>query len=204
MSESDSNQISGSLEKQPLVESVIELDPDSYDKNDQVKDIKLSEVPEEERISLDENTHFRYSSTVENKKLCLLLQPIGEYAPFTYQKKLTWEEILKIHAAFKSCEGNLDEVKKHFDTLFHTNNMKLKRVSDDTISLQITIGNISVDVKLDVPVSRILTSHKDEALMKLYKIEKNEIKLLKDIENWLKTQKESEEINELKKILLSE
>ena len=171
---------------------------------DDIKDIKLSEVPEEERISLDENTHFKFSCSVENDKLFLLLKPIGEYAPFTYEKKLTWKKIQKIHQIFESCEGDLEKVKKHFDTLFQKKNIKLKKENDESILLQVTVGNISFDVELDVEVTRILTNHKDEALMKLYQIEKNEIKLIKEIKKYLENQNDNREINELKKILSKE
>ena len=183
--------------------SGISLSENPY-QNENVKDIKISKVPIEERISLDENTHFRFSCNVENEKVILLLEPIGEYAPFIYEKKLLWKDIKKIHPIFESCLGDLNEVKNHFDTLFKNKNIKLKKEDDETIALEMIVGFISGDVKLSIKISRILTKYEDEALMKLYNIEKNEIKLLKEIEKWVENQKDCKEVNELKKILFGE
>ena len=154
---------------------------DSQDFEDQ-KLINLSEVPEEEQIKLNDSL-FHFSSTIKNDKLSLKLVEISAYAPFIYSINLSLEEFTKISKIFRSCE-NLEEVKTHIDRLFALKRITLRQEEgkEDSITFFIKAYDISEEIEIEIKGKRIITNEKDKALMKLYEIEKNQIKLMKEIE----------------------
>ena len=113
------------------------------------------------------------------------------------------KEFYKIHRIFKSCE-DLETVKKHIDKLFADKKIKLTQEKEDSIIFNIKALNISEEVKIEIQGERIITDEKDEALMKLYEIEKDQIKLMKEIKNYIKyEQNNSEIIDKIKGIFQS-
>ena len=76
----------------------------------EVKEEKISDVPVEERIKLDNDTIFRFSCSVEEENLKLNLSEIGSFAPYIYEKLISLDEMKKQYKMFRSCE-NLKEVK---------------------------------------------------------------------------------------------
>ena len=103
---------------------------------------------------------------------------------------------------FKSC-NDLKTVKKHIDKLFTDKKIELTQEKEDSINFVITAKSISEKVIIEIPGIRMITSEKDEALMKLYEIQKEQIKLLKDISNYIKSKEKngSEMINKIKEII---
>ena len=152
-----------------------------------VEHLKISDVPKDSQIRLNSQTLFQFSTDIENDKLVLKLNEIGAFSPFIYLKKLTLDDFIKIHKMFRSCE-NLQEVQNHIAILFANNKIKLTQNKDEenAIILSIKTRNISEDVQIKIEGERKMTTRKDESLMKLYKIQKNEIKILKEIENYIK------------------
>jgi hypothetical protein len=152
-----------------------------------VEHLKISDVPKDSQIRLNSQTLFQFSTDIENDKLVLKLNEIGAFSPFIYLKKLTLDDFIKNHKMFRSCE-NLQEVQNHFAILFANNKIKLTQNKDEenAIILNIKTRNISEDVQIKIEGERKMTTRKDESLMKLYKIQKNEIKILKEIENFIK------------------
>ena len=175
---------------------------DSQDFEEQ-KLINLSEVPEEERIKLNDSL-FHFSSTIKNDKLSLKLVEISAYAPFIYSINLSLEEFTKISKIFRSCE-NLEEVKTHIDRLFALKRITLgqEEGKEDSITFFIKAYDISEEIEIEIKGKRIITNEKDKALMKLYEIEKNQIKLMKEIEKYISQQKDNEIINKIKVLLNS-
>ena len=175
---------------------------DSQDFEEQ-KLINLSEVPEEERIKLNDSL-FHFSSTIKNDKLSLKLVEISAYAPFIYSINLSLEEFTKISKIFRSCE-NLEEVKTHIDRLFALKRITLgqEEGKEDSITFFIKAYDISEEIEIKIKGKRIITNEKDKALMKLYEIEKNQIKLMKEIEKYINQQNENEIINKIKSLLNS-
>ena len=175
---------------------------DSQDFEDQ-KLINLSEVPEEEQIKLNDSL-FHFSSTIKNDKLSLKLVEISAYAPFIYSINLSLEEFTKISKIFRSCE-NLEEVKTHIDRLFALKRITLgqEEGKEDSITFFIKAYDISEEIEIEIKGKRIITNEKDKALMKLYEIEKNQIKLMKEIEKYINQQNENEIINKIKSLLNS-
>ena len=165
----------------------------------------LSEVTDMDKISLDENTHFKFLCRVSNQNLFLILKPTGgldEYAPFTYERRLSWEDIIKIHPMFKSCNKDLNKVKAHIDNLFNQKRIKLKKNNDEeTILMEITAHCISYEVNLKIPLNRVLTEDKDKSLKKLYEIEKKQIKLFKEIKKYIENIPDCETVRDIKNIL---
>ena len=152
-----------------------------------VEHLKINDVPKDSQIRLNSQTLFQFSTEIENDKLVLKLNEIGAFSPFIYLKKLTLDDFIKNHKMFRSCD-NLQEVQNHIAILFANNKIKLTQNKDeeDAIILNIKTRNISEDVQIKIDGERKMTTQKDESLMKLYKIQKNEIKILKEIENFIK------------------
>ena len=151
----------------------------------EVKEEKISNVPVEERIKLDNDTIFRFSCSVEDENLKLKLSEIGSFAPYIYEKLISIDEMKQQYKMFRSCE-NLKEVKRHIDNLFRDKKIELTKDKEDTITFNLTVYSISEVKKIQIEANRIMTTKKDDALLRLYHIEKDQIKLLKEIDKFCK------------------
>ena len=136
------------------------------------------------QLSLDQDTIFDYSCTVEDDKLYIKLSEISSYAPFIYESYLSKEDFIRIHRMFKSCD-NVKDIKRHLDNLFKKNNIQLIKESEDSITFVIKANHIADEVKIKINSKMSMIKEKDEALLKLYKIQKDEIKILKEINNYI-------------------
>ena len=151
----------------------------------EVKEEKISDVPVEERIKLDNDTIFRFSCSVEDENLKLKLSEIGSFAPYIYEKLISLDEMKQQYKMFRACE-NLKEVKRHIDNLFRDKKIELTKDKEDTITFNLTVYSISEVKKIQIEANRIMTTKKDDALLRLYHIEKDQIKLLKKINKFCK------------------
>ncbi len=166
-----------------------------------VKQEKINDVPENERIKLDDDTIYRFSCTVSRGYLTLKLAEIGAFAPYIYERVLTLEEIQKNYKMFRSCD-DLEKVQYHILKLFNDKRIKLKKEKEDYIKFILNVDMISINLDIEIEAKRIMTTKKDDALLKLYEIEKKQLKLLKEIEISAKKLGNNnfiEKINELKK-----
>ena len=166
-----------------------------------VKQEKIKDVPENERIKLDDDTIYRFSCTVSRGYLTLKLAEIGAFAPYIYERVLTLEEIQKNYKMFRSCD-DLEKVQYHILKLFNDKRIKLKKEKEDYIKFILNVDMISINLDIEIEAKRIMTTIKDDALLKLYEIEKRQLKLLKEIEMSAKKLGNNnfvEKINELKK-----
>ena len=100
---------------------------------------------------------------------------------------------------FRSCD-DLETVQKHILTLFSKKQIKLTQENDDSITFNITGKNISKTVKIEIKGERKMATEKDDVLLKLYQIQKNEIKLMKEIMKVTKGLKEEDGYDFMKKI----
>ena len=140
------------------------FEEDCGDKEDIiVKHTKISDVPKENQIRLDDQTLFQFSTYIENDKLVLKLDEIGAFAPFIFLKKLTLEDFIKIHKMFKSCD-DLEEVQKHIGKLFADGRIKLdqKKDAEDTIILKIKARHISGEVEIEIKLPSELNGYEME------------------------------------------
>ena len=166
-----------------------------------VKQEKIKDVPENERIKLDDDTIYRFSCTVSRGYLTLKLAEIGAFAPYIYEKVLTLEQIQKNYKMFRSCD-NLEKVQYHILKLFENKKIRLKKEKEDYIKFILNVYMISDNLDIEIEAKRIMTTIKDDALLKLYEIEKRQLKLLKEIEMSAKKLGNNnfvEKINEIKK-----
>ena len=166
-----------------------------------VKQEKINDVPANERIKLDDDTIYRFSCTVNSGYLTLKLAEIGAFAPYIYEKVLTLEQIQKNYKMFRSCD-NLEKVQYHILKLFENKKIRLKKEKEDYIKFILNVYMISDNLDIEIEAKRIMTTIKDDALLKLYEIEKRQLKLLKEIEMSAKKLGNNnfiEKINELKK-----
>ena len=166
-----------------------------------VKQEKINDVPANERIKLDDDTIYRFSCTVNRGYLILTLAEIGAFAPYIYEKVLTLKEIQKNYKMFRSCE-NLEKVKYHILKLFENKKIRLKKEKENYIKFILNVYMISDNLDIEIEAERKMTTIKDDALLKLYEIEKRQLKLLKEIEISAKKLGNNnfvEKINEIKK-----
>ena len=120
-----SSYINLDLDNQTIVSSIMPLT--------QVKVVqeKISDVPENEQIKLNEDTIYRFSCKVDDTYLKFKLSEIGAFAPYIYEKNITLEGMKEIHRMFNSCE-NLEEVQNHINKLFNDKQIKLTRHIGDS------------------------------------------------------------------------
>ena len=146
-----------------------------------VKQEKIKDVPENERIKLNDDTIFRFESSVADDSLSLKLFEIGAFAPYIYEVILSLDELINIHKMFKSCD-NIEEAKVHIDKLFELKQINLTQEEKDHITFNINAHDISIEQEFKIDAIRKITTEKDESLMKLYEIEKKQLKLWKEVE----------------------
>ena len=165
----------------------MDCDQTIYRKNEEEEEVivnqkKIGEVPENERIKLDNDTIYHFSCAIDNNYLVLTLNEIGAFAPYIYRCLLSLEEIQAKYKMFRSCD-TLDQVKEHIDRLFNDKKIKLSK-DDDVITFNLSVYEISELKVITIEARKIMTTKKDDALMKLYQIEKDQIKILKEIEKF--------------------
>ena len=173
----------------------------------QIQVIKSSQVEKGKQIRLNDETLFQFDCIIDDNQLILKLSELDALAPFIYIKEITLDEIRKCHKAFKSCK-DLNEVKEHIDKLFKNKRISLDQDKNDktNVKIKFKIFYISLEDDFEIKVERKMTELKDQMLLKLYEIQKNEIKALKEIENYLKKnggygQEIIQKINEIKEKL---
>ena len=173
----------------------------------QIQVIKSSQVEKGKQIRLNDETLFQFDCIIDDNQLILKLSELDALAPFIYIKEITLDEIRKCHKAFKSCE-DLNEVKEHIDKLFRNKRISLDQDKSDktNVKIKFKIFYISLEDDFEIKVERKMTELKDQMLLKLYEIQKNQIKGLKEIENYLKKnggygQEIIQKINEIKEKL---
>ena len=147
---------------------------------------KISDVPENKRIKLEgKDTIFRFSCALDDDCLRLTLDEIGAFAPYIYRTILKLNEIKEKYKMFRSCENLLD-VQKHILKLFNDNKIELTQIDENIITFNLNVYDVSIPKTIQIDAKRIMTTKKDEALINLYKIQKDQIKMLKQIQNYVK------------------
>ena len=146
----------------------------------QIQVIKSSQVEKGKQIRLNEETLFQFDCIIDDNQLILKLSELDALAPFYYIKEITLDEIRKCHKAFKSCK-DLNEVKEHIDKLFKNKRISLDQDKSDktNVKIKFKIFYISLEDNFEIKVERKMTELKDQMLLKLYEIQKEQLKLLK-------------------------
>ena len=147
------------------------------------------DLEEKKLIQLDDDTTFEFKCKVEGNNLKLILSEVSALAPFIYETKLTMDAIIKVNDIFKACD-NLGKIKEHIDNLFNAKRIKLSSSKNkEIIYCEFRAFNISGEEQFKIPTERKMTNEKEQMLLKLYSIQKEKLKILKDIEKYLKGNK---------------
>ena len=163
------------------------------------KKIKTEELEKKRLIKLDDDTTFDFQCKVEKEeeeeeKIKLILSEVSAVAPFIYEAELGKDDLISASKIFRSCE-DLKEVKAHIEKLFDLDRIKLIPNEEKTmIYFEFFAFNISCEEKFKITSIRKMIDEgnhekQEEMLLKLYSIQKEKLKILKDIEAYLKTNK---------------
>ncbi len=162
--------------------------------------IKIEKLEKKRLIKLDgdDDTIFDFQCKVEKKeeeeKIKLILSEVSAVAPFIYEAELGKNDLILASKIFRSCE-DLKEVKAHIEKLFDLDRIKLIPNEEKTmIYFEFYAFNISCEEKFKITARRKMIDEgnkekQEEMLLKLYSIQKEKLKILKDIEAYLKTNK---------------
>ena len=182
---------------------IYESDNDSLSAS-QIEVIKSLDIPKEKIIKLDDDTIFQFDCLIDDDEqyLSFKLSEIDAVAPYIYIKNIKLDEIKRVHKMFRACD-DLTEVKNHIDYLFKNNKIKLSQKKNDEIIFEIKAFYISYEDEFKIVAERRMVNNKDAMLLKLYDIQKKKIKMLKEIENYVKNNnvdknKMLNKINEIK------
>ena len=167
----------------------------------EIEIVKSSDISKDKIIKLDDDTVFQFDCIVDDDYLILKLSEIDAVAPYTYCINKTLKQMQDIHKMFKSCD-NLDEVKSHIDKLFKNDKIKLSQIKDEEIIFEFKAYFISYEDDFQIVAERKMVNNKDSMLLKLYQIQKQELKVIKEIETYIKKNdfKKNELLNQIKEI----
>jgi hypothetical protein len=120
----------------------------------------------------DGNTDYLYIKMTENTAV----------APFYYNRSFTIEELQELDDIFRTCD--LNEIKDHIKNLFQEKRIKLiydnnKEIIKMELSVVLFVTKYKIYFKLYKQM--IPEEIKDEQMLNLYEIEKNKIKMIKDL-----------------------
>ena len=164
------------------------------------KTIKSEELEKKRLIKLDDDTTFDFQCKVEKEeeeeeeKIKLILSEVSAVAPFIYEAELGKDDLISASKIFRSCE-DLKEVKAHIEKLFDLDRIKLIPNEEKTIIyFEFNAFNISCEEKFKITSIRKMIDEgnqekQEKMLLKLYSIQKEKLKILKDIEAYLKANK---------------
>jgi hypothetical protein len=148
--------------------------------------------------------YFDICEYEENKYLYIKMIENTANAPFYYNKSYTIEDLHSLHKIFKA--DNIDEVKIDLKTLFDQKKIKLSfDKNKEIILMELDVINFATNYKINFELYKemIPFEEKDQRLIDLYNIEKQKLKVLKEINLLIKNLKgnkgEKDFIFELKK-----
>ena len=148
--------------------------------------------------------YFDICEYEENKYLYIKMIENTANAPFYYNKSYTIEDLHSLHKIFKA--DNIDEVKIDLKTLFEQKKIKLSfDKNKEIILMELDVINFATNYKINFELYKemIPFEEKDQRLIDLYNIEKQKLKVLKEINLLIEKLKgnkgEKDFISELKK-----
>ena len=174
-----------------------------------------NEVPKKEtvyveRLSIDEDTSFNIYYDIYNDGntdyLYIKMTENTAVAPFYYNRSFTIEELQELDDIFRTCD--LNEIKDHIKSLFEEKKIKLiydnenKTIIKMELSVVLFVTKYKIYFKLYKEM--IPEEIKDRELLNLYEIEKNKIKMIKELASIFNSfsNKEEKDIGEKLKELI--
>ena len=152
----------------------------------ELNNMQLEEKKIMKLVDLEYDIEYNLQLIKENDKIHFILKETKVFVPFTFEGYFSLDDFIKRHIGFKSCD-NLDDVLKHLFHLYNNNKISINDLGyEQERYLFLMAWNISEEFQSEhFALARKMTENKDEDLLHLYKIQKNEIKLLKDIKSMI-------------------
>ena len=162
---------------------VVSVENNNQVNEEEIKLIKSSTVKKEDQIELKgKDTLFQFFCKAIDDKLCLKLTEIDAVSPFYYLREIDRDGLEQKHRLFKSLES-LEKAAYHINRLFKQGRIQLAQEKEDEIIFKIKADYISEEVSFDIEAERKMTDKPDAMMLKLYKIQKQKDKMIKEIEN---------------------
>jgi hypothetical protein len=170
--------------------------------HDKIMSIEVPNKPTSlvEELAIDEDTSFNIYYDICNHEntdyfYIKMVEKTAE-APFYYNRSFTIEELQEVDNSWKSCD--LKDVKEHIKTLFNKKKIKLFYDNDndkEIIKMELSILLFEDKYKIYFKLYREMVPEemKDEELLNLYEIEKNKIKMIKELSSILNNFSNQEE-----------
>ena len=165
------------------------------------------------KLSINDDTSYDiYFDTYDNedeKYFYIKMQENTADAPFYYIRSYTIKDLHELHMIYKVFEkDNLDKLKDYMKTLFDKNKITLKFENDEVIIKMDINAQLFADDELlffELYREMIPEKEKDDKLLDIYKLNKKDMKALKQItyfiNNFEGNQEEMKFIRGLKDIL---
>ena len=150
-----------------------------------------TEVPKKEtafveKLAIDEDTSFDIYYDIYNDGntdyLYIKMTENTAVAPFYYNRSFTIEELQELDDIFRTCD--LNEIKDHIKNLFQEKRIKLIYDNNKEIikmELRVVLFVTKYTIYFKLYKQMIPEEIKDEQMLNLYEIEKNKIKMIKDL-----------------------
>ena len=160
---------------------VVSVENNNQENEEEIKLIKSSTVKKEDQIELKgKDTLFQFSCKAIDDKLCLKLTEIDAVSPFYYLREIDRDGLEQKHRLFKSLES-LEKAAYHINRLFKQGRIQLAQEKEDEIIFKIKADYISEEVSFDIEAERKMTDKPNAMMLKLYKIQKQKDKMIKEI-----------------------
>ena len=152
---------------------------------------------------LDNKNQYILKMFLEEDKIHFWLKEDKIHAPFTFEESLTYDQFVQLHQIFKACD-DLKDIIGHLNKLYDQKRIKLITLGGrgkkmlmfnvDFISQKgIDTEHFTLELKM--------TENKDDDLLKLYKIQKDQIAALRNVFKLIKDAEMSKELPVYKAIM---
>ena len=145
----------------------------------------MSEIQEKEMhlIDLDDDIQYMLKMFLEEDKIHFWLKEDKIFTPFTFEQFFTYEQFVEHHKIFKACD-NLKEIHKHLINLYNAKRIKLMAVggsNERMIIFNVAFISNQEEKTKDFTLELNMTENKDDDLLRLYKIQKDQIAALRKV-----------------------
>ena len=161
------------------------------------------DVREMHLIDLDDDIQYILKMFLEEDKIHFWLKEDKIYAPFTFEESLTYDQFVQLNKIFKACD-DLKDIIGHLNKLYDQKRIilmtlggrgqKMLMFDVDFISQKgLRTEHFTLELKM--------TENKDDDLLKLYKIQKDQIAALRKVFKLIKDAEMSKELPFYKAIM---
>ena len=150
----------------------------------------MSEIEQKKMYLIDEcdEIHFEFRMILEEDKIHFWLKEDKIYAPFTFEESFTYDQFVEHHKIFKACD-DLKEIHKHLINLYDNKRIKLMAVgasNERMLVFNVAFISLKEEKTQDFTLELKMTENKDDDLLKLYNIQKDQIAALRKVKKLLK------------------